>query len=98
MAEAGVHRNITIENNTFHDLRGPAFVITSTEGLRIANNRIIDSQHKPHLGSGESWGVDGASLGWLKYNTNVKIEHNEIRNRGPYGTNDPFVIIQEPGR
>ena len=97
-ADAGVFRGISIENNTFENVRGPVFVITSTAGLRINNNRMINCQHQPHLGSGKEWGVDGAALGWLKSNTDVEFANNEISKRGAFGTSEPFVIIKEPAQ
>jgi Right handed beta helix region len=91
-ANAGVFRGITIENNTFENVRGPIFVITSTKGLIISNNRMIHCQHQPHLGSGKEWGVDGAALGWLKKNADVEIFSNEVSKRGAFGTSEAFVI------
>jgi hypothetical protein len=96
IAGEGVYRDIVINNNTFEQARGPVFLITSTRGLRIADNKMIDCQHQPQLGSGESWGVDGATLGWLNNNSDVRIEGNVIRNRGAFGTSEPFVIIENP--
>jgi hypothetical protein len=93
-APAGVFRNIVIENNTFENIRGPVFVITSTDGLHISGNRFVTCQHLPPLGGGRDWGVDGEALGWFRCNRNVKVADNQTRNRGTYGRRD-FVGLPE---
>ena len=38
MRPAGIYRNIVIENNRFDDIKGPAIVVTSAQGVTIKDN------------------------------------------------------------
>jgi hypothetical protein len=93
-APEGVFRKIVIENNTFENVRGPVFVVTSVGGLRISGNRFVRCQQQPHLGSGRSKGVDGEAIGWFRNCMNATVTANTVEDRGPYGKRG-FVGLSE---
>jgi len=95
-APAGLFRNIVIENNTFENVRGPVFVVTSVDGLRITGNRFVRCQQQPHLENGRDKGVDGEAMGWFRTCENVVVTGNTVEDRGPYGERG-FVGLPESG-
>ncbi|MEI7908401.1 MAG: right-handed parallel beta-helix repeat-containing protein [Verrucomicrobiota bacterium] len=49
IAPAGAHRNIIITGNTVKDCAMPGILVTSTAGLKIANNALDLSKDKPRI-------------------------------------------------
>lgn len=81
---AGAFKNIVIENNHFENINGPSIVVTSTEGLRLANNTFHRVMGNPPNDSGGSYGIDGKSLVWLGACAEITAHANRLTSPGAF--------------
>lgn len=77
MAEAGVHSNLLIENNTLQTAAGGGIFLNAVDGGIIRNNHMIDLSLAPNL----TWGENAVTLQKTK---NICIEGNDYQVTSPF--------------
>ncbi len=76
LSSAPIHRNILIENNTIKDTPGLAIFVTSSDGVTIRNNNIINSNTEPFNGTGSGIGLPARGSIMVALASNVVISGN----------------------
>ncbi|MBE6750109.1 MAG: hypothetical protein E7560_02980 [Ruminococcaceae bacterium] len=83
--KAGVHKNITIEGNTFVNLNATAISALAVDGLKIKDNKFINcDKHKENCEEYQSYFIS------LDACDNVEIEGNQI-----VGGSEDMLVYEE---
>jgi hypothetical protein len=80
----GVFRNITIEDNRFEDIKGPAIVASSAQGLTIQNNIFCRLMTVTPFDVGGMFGINPKALIWLDQCEQVKVAGNRVYRPGDF--------------
>ncbi|MBF0197463.1 MAG: right-handed parallel beta-helix repeat-containing protein [Planctomycetes bacterium] len=87
----GAFKNIKIVDNIFEDVRSIPFMVTSTEGLEIVNNKIIRS-HMRANSHGKEYAVDQGAALYMSNVSKAYIDNNTIIDPGPFLKKDKLIM------
>ncbi len=90
-APAGMHRNISIVNNTFEHIYQLPVMITSASEVSISNNAFVDTHFRKVV---NRWRTrdDHRRILWMKNVSDVTVRNNVIRDAGSQLHEEPIYV------
>ncbi len=76
--KAGIHKNLTIENNYVFGHTKPAFYLSCIDGVKLRNNRVITSTPAVWIEYGANVEISGNNFGTEKVETSLNCSGIKI--------------------